>query len=77
MHEIIKIFVAIFIVEMVVAYVTSEKEALHALWADSDKFFAAAPFLFLFASVIVFVFGPGRISLDALIFRKSASAPSA
>ena len=67
----------IFIVEMVVAYVTSEKEALHALWADSDKFFAAAPFLFLFASVIVFVFGPGRISLDALIFRKSASTPSA
>jgi putative oxidoreductase len=66
---------ALFIFEMIVAYVTSEQEALHAIFSDSDKFVSAAPFLFLFASVIVFAFGPGRYSIDALLSRKSASAP--
>src|SRR5580704_6255470 len=34
---------------MSVAYLTAEKEALHAIFSDSDKFVSAAPFLFLFA----------------------------
>lgn len=57
---------------MIVAYATADKEALHAIISDTDKFTGATPFLFLFASVIVFVFGPGKISLDALIFKKTA-----
>jgi len=36
---------------------------------DTDNFFAAAPFLFLFAAVIVLAFGPGAFSLDYLIAR--------
>jgi putative oxidoreductase len=59
----------IFVFEMIVAYATSEQEALHAIFSDPDKFVSAAPFLFLFASAIVFVFGPGRFSLDARVFR--------
>jgi putative oxidoreductase len=58
---------------MIVAYVTADNEALHALFSDPDKFVSAAPFLFLLASVIVLVFGPGRLSLDALLRRKPAS----
>jgi len=58
----------IFILEMIVAYATSEKEAVHAIFSNPDKFLAADPFLFLFASVIVFAFGPGKISADAIIF---------
>jgi putative oxidoreductase len=54
---------------MCVAYATAESDSLHAIFSDTDKFLGAAPFLFLFASVIVFVFGPGKISLDALIFK--------
>jgi putative oxidoreductase len=54
---------------MVVAYLTAEKAALHAIFSDSDKFVSAAPFLFLFASAIAFCFGPGIFSLDALVFR--------
>ncbi len=54
---------------MGVAYATAEKEALHAIFSDPDKFVTATPFLFLFASVIVFAFGPGKIALDSLIFR--------
>jgi putative oxidoreductase len=53
---------------MSVAYLTAEKDALHAIFSNPDKFLGADPFLFLYASVIVFAFGPGRISLDALIF---------
>ena len=59
---------------MVVAYLTSEKEAIHAFFSEPDKFLSADPFHFLFASVIVLAFGPGKLSLDALFFKKSGSA---
>lgn len=55
---------------MFVAYATADKEALHAIFSDTDKFTGATPFLFLFACVIVFVFGPGKLSLDELFFKK-------
>jgi len=55
---------------MCVAYATADKEALQALFTNPDKFLSADPFLFLFAALIVFVFGPGKISLDALLFKK-------
>jgi putative oxidoreductase len=57
---------------MIVAYATADKEALHAIFSDPDKFTGATPFLFFFACLIVFVFGPGKLSLDALLFKKSA-----
>ena len=59
---------------MLVAYYTADREALMAITSDPDKFVTAAPFLFLLASLIVLAFGPGKLSLDALFFRKSASA---
>jgi putative oxidoreductase len=55
---------------MVVAYATADKEALHAIFSNPDKFLSADEFLFLLAATIVFVFGPGRFSVDALIFKK-------
>jgi putative oxidoreductase len=57
---------------MAVAYATADKEALHAIFSDPDKFTGATPFLFLLACLIVFVFGPGKLSLDALFFKKVA-----
>ena len=58
---------------MLVAYATADREALQALFSDPDKFTGAAPFLFLFATLIVLAFGPGKISLDTLLFRKPAA----
>jgi putative oxidoreductase len=55
---------------MVVAYLTAEKAALLALFSDPAAFFAADPFFFLLASLLVLAFGPGAISLDALIRRR-------
>ena len=59
---------------MIVAYVTADNEALHAIFSDPDKFVSAAPFLFLLAALTVLAFGPGRFSVDALLSRKSAAA---
>ena len=57
-------------INFIVAYITTEQDALHKLLSlDTDDFFAAAPFLFLFAAVIVLAFGPGAFSVDYLIAR--------
>jgi putative oxidoreductase len=57
---------------MVVAYVTADREALNAIFSDTDKFTSAAPFLFLLTCLIVLAFGPGRLSVDALVFKKTS-----
>ena len=56
---------------MIIAYVTADNEALHAIFSDTDKFVTAAPFLYLLAALIVLAFGPGKLSLDALFFKKT------
>jgi putative oxidoreductase len=63
-----RLIALIMTVNLVVAYITADNEALHAIFHDPDKFMAAAPFTFLMASLIVLIFGPGRFSLDE-IFR--------
>jgi len=57
---------------MLVAYATADREALGAIFSDPDKFTSATPFLFLLACLIVFAFGPGKLSLDALLFKQAA-----
>lgn len=56
-------------VNLIVAYITADNEALHAIFSDPDKFMAAAPFTFLLASLIILIFGPGLFSLDTLFSR--------
>ena len=56
---------------MLVAYATADQAALHAIFTDTDKFTGATPFLFLLACLIIFTIGPGKISLDTLLTRKS------
>jgi putative oxidoreductase len=58
------------IVTMLVAYITADREAFLSFFRDPDKFLGATPFLFLFASVLLLVFGPGVFSIDYLIGRK-------
>jgi putative oxidoreductase len=54
---------------MLVAYFTADREALAAVLSDPGKFYGAAPYTFLFASVLVVLFGPGPLSLDHLLGR--------
>ena len=56
-------------VDMIVAYVMADREALFSIISDPDKFTAAAPYTFLFASLLVLIFGPGQFSLDVLVTR--------
>lgn len=60
---------------MIVAYVTTERPALHAIFRDTDKFVSATPFQFLLVALLVFAFGPGKLSLDALVRKKNSIAP--
>jgi putative oxidoreductase len=56
-------------VNMTMAYITGDREALLSIFSDPDKFAAAAPFTYLMASLIILIFGPGKFSLDFLIER--------
>jgi len=56
-------------VNMFMAYVTADREALLSIFSDPDKFYAAAPYTFLVASVVVLLFGPGKFALDGVLRR--------
>jgi putative oxidoreductase len=52
---------------MLVAYATAHRAELLGVFSNPDGFFGAPPFLFLYAAALVLVFGPGKLSADALI----------
>jgi putative oxidoreductase len=54
-------------VNMLVAYWTADREALSSIFSDPGTFYAAAPYTFLFASLLILIFGAGLFSLDALL----------
>jgi len=56
-------------VNLIAAYIIGDREALFSIFSDPDKFYAAAPYTFLIASLIVLIFGPGKVSLDTLLIR--------
>jgi len=60
-------------INMLVAYITADREALLSVISDPDKFYAAAPYTFLVASLIVLIFGPGKFAVDAWIAWKRRS----
>ena len=61
------------IFSMLVAYWTADHDAVVAITSDPDKFVTATPFLFLLAALIVLAFGPGKLSLDALLGKGPAA----
>lgn len=56
-------------VNLITAYITADREALSSIFSDPDKFMAAAPFTFLIASLLILIFGPGKIAADTLLGR--------
>jgi putative oxidoreductase len=57
-------------IDMLTAYVTADREALLSFFSDPGKFYVADPYTFLFAGLLVLIFGAGKFSLDALIARR-------
>jgi putative oxidoreductase len=63
-------------VNLITAYITADREALFSIFSDPDKFYAATPYTFLFASLLILIFGAGKVSVDALLGRWFTSADS-
>ena len=56
-------------VNMMVAYFTADREALQSVLSNPGKFYGADPYTFLFAALLVLIFGPGWFALDTWIAR--------
>jgi len=62
-------------VDMLVAYVTADREALFAFYSNPGKFYVADPYTFLFAGLLILIFGPGKMAFDTLADRISSRVP--
>jgi len=56
-------------VNMLVAYWIADRDALTSFFSDPGKFYNADPYTFLFAALIVLIFGAGLFSMDAVVER--------
>lgn len=56
-------------INMTVAYWAADRDALKSVISDPGKFYVADPYTFLFASLMVLIFGAGIFSVDWLIAR--------
>lgn len=63
-------------IDMLVAYIVADRQALASFISDPGKFYSADPYTFLFASLIVFIFGPGRFSVDNILMRRMRARTS-
>jgi putative oxidoreductase len=57
-------------INMLVAYWTADHEALFSIFTDPGKFYVADPYTFLFASLLVLIFGAGLFSVDTLLAKR-------
>jgi putative oxidoreductase len=48
----------------------ADREALFSIFSDPGKFYVADPYTFLFAALLILIFGPGKFSLDTLLLRR-------
>jgi putative oxidoreductase len=65
-----RLIAAMLSVNMIVAYITGDWDKVTAIFTDhAEDFYQALPFAFLLVSLIVLIFGPGKLSLDELIKR--------
>jgi putative oxidoreductase len=64
-------------IDMTMAYLTADREALLGFFSAADKFVAADPFIFWFFALLILIFGPGKFALDTLIARSRHKNESA
>jgi putative oxidoreductase len=64
----------VLLINMTVAYWTADREALGKILSDPGKFYAADPYTFWFAALLILILGPGLFALDTItsrLFNKS------
>ncbi len=65
------------VIDMLTAYITSDRDSLTSFFSDPSKFYNADPFIYLAFALVILIFGPGKIALDYLIEKKvRESGPS-
>lgn len=57
-------------ITMLVAYLTAHHDLVANIFADPLSVVGASPFSFLMTALLIFVFGPGCISIDAWLKRR-------
>jgi putative oxidoreductase len=57
-------------IDMAMAYIMADREALFSIFSDPGKFYVADPYTFLFAALLILIFGPGKIALDTYLLRR-------
>ncbi len=55
------------VINMLVAFAVASGDKMRALFSNPNEFVTAPEFLYLFACLLVLVFGPGLISIDGLL----------
>lgn len=55
--------------DMFVAYLTAGRQNLLAIFSDPGKFYGDDAYTFLFASLLILIFGPGKFSIDFVLER--------
>jgi putative oxidoreductase len=59
----------VLLINMTVAYWTADKEAFGQILSDPGKFYAADPFTFWFAALLILILGPGLFAVDTILSR--------
>ncbi|MFZ1084743.1 MAG: DoxX family protein [Terracidiphilus sp.] len=54
-------------INMSVAFITADREALGMIFSDPGKFYGADPYTFWFAALLILILGPGELALDRVL----------
>jgi putative oxidoreductase len=63
-------------IDMFMAYLMADREALFSIFSDPGKFYVADPYTFLFAALLILIFGPGKYALDTYLLRRYPYPPT-
>lgn len=67
---------ALLALTMLGAYYFADPTALTSFFSNPSAFIAAAPFSFLFAALVIKVFGAGRYALDTILCKNKDKKPA-
>lgn len=71
-----RLIALLFTCDMLMAFIAADREAVFSVFSDPENLYSATPYTYLFASLIVLIFGPGRWSLDAWLAKRWKSVPA-
>ncbi|MGK5594047.1 MAG: DoxX family protein [Parachlamydiaceae bacterium] len=54
------------------AYATVHQEAIKFIFTEPSKLMGSSPFTFLFACLLILIFGPGKLAIDYLLAKDRA-----